>query len=181
MNRILILLALPFLTPPASAAAASNWLKPYPQRQHSAIWHFDFEIQGLQQAQERILAMFKNYGGDLTIPLENLASNEEGTYQQLSYRIPRAGAEKALAKLKKMGAMRSSTQKDDDPLDIKDAQERLKRLRKDLSAQKKALERMSAVLELASEMAAALDAAIWAHEQSKSMVLLNLTLQEPAK
>lgn len=173
-------LSLLFLLAPSSSAA--KWLKPYPQRQYSATWHFDFDIQDLKGVKERILTLFKDYGGELTIPLDNLASNKEGTYQQLSYRIPRQGAEKALAKLKKLGTMKLSTQKDDDDsADYKDASDKLKRLKAEMSAQKEALKRMPAVSEAVSELAEALRASVSAHEKSKDIVLLNMVLQEGVK
>ena len=166
----------------SSAAEPNIWLKPYPQRQYGAFWHFEFEFQDLSNKKDKILSILSKYGGEATIPTSIMANTKAGDYQQISYRIQRKNAQKALSEFDKIGTMKSSSQKDNyDTVAERDAKDRLVRLKTELSANGAALKRMPALSELASEMTQTLQAAVLALGKSENVVLLDLILEEKEK
>jgi hypothetical protein len=111
-----------------------------------------------------------------------MANTKAGDYQQISYRIQRKNAQKALSEFDKIGTMKSSSQKDNyDTVAERDAKDRLVRLKTELSANGAALKRMPALSELASEMAQTLQASVAAQTKSENVVLLDIVLEEKEK
>lgn len=165
--------------PAAQAAApAPYWLKSCPRPELGGIWHVDLRVKDLSKHKGKVYDALKKNGCGLTQPLSNFPSTKDGRHAQLSCRIPRAGAEKALLRLRRLGEVVRLEKREEDPAPSVECSEKLARLKADREAEGAALARVPAVSALVEETEASLEASARAYAASKDVVLLNLALDE---
>ncbi|MFA6030060.1 MAG: hypothetical protein WC969_09415 [Elusimicrobiota bacterium] len=160
------------------AAPAPYWLKSCPRPERGGIWHVELRVQDLPKRTGKVYDALKRNGCDLTQPLANFPLTKDGRHQQLSCRIPRTGAEKALLRLRRLGEVVRLERREEDPAPSVECSEKLARLKADRDAEKLALARAPAVSALVDETAASLEASARAYTENKDILLLNLALDE---
>ncbi len=174
--------ALPRVIAWSNTSSSGFWIKRYPIRSYGAHWHLDLKVRDFKKARKKIIRMFDRAGAQSRLPLESTSERPDFKYQQFSFVISRAKARKALKKLRRMGIVERSTQKDSplaDPTD--EITVKLERLRAEREAGGVILERLRAVKALTDELISHLEASRESFQKSRDAVLFNIVLEEKAK
>jgi hypothetical protein len=169
------LLFLVFSAVPSSA----EWLKPYPVPVYGAHWHVELEVSVFSEARDKALKILKKYDGVPHIPLTNLARGEKLTFQQFSFRLSRKEAKKVFKKLRRLGKVRRSSQKESSLVDYsKEIELKINRLNTEKKAGGEIFNRLVSMREILEELLGRLEASAAGYRSAKDTVLLNIVLEE---
>lgn len=161
---------------------AKFWLKRYPLPSYGAYWRLELLVEDFSKARKSVLKIFKRYGGEPAIPIENSASSEKHRYQQFSFRLPRRGAERVLKKLKRLGAARLLRQVPDPHAETpEEVGLKLARLKAERKASGVILGRVTSIAAMADELIEHLEAVEAAGKTARGRILFNIVIESPAR
>ena len=165
----------------AAVPASAQWLKIYPVPVYGAHWHIDVKVRSFEKARKKTLEILEKYGGTAHIPLENSAGGDTIKYQQFSFRLSRKNADKALKRIKKLGQVRRSDQREASLIDYsEEIGRKIDRLNAERKAGGELFNRLASVREIIEELLASLEASAAGYRSAKETVLLNIVLEETA-
>src|SRR5258706_392568 len=104
---ISFLIFIPLSVSGQSSHADPYWLRAYAVDPYSEYWHVRLKVDNLENAVAKTTSALEKMGGRPAVGIANAASSKEGRYQQLSYQMPAAKAEKALKTIQRMGRIDS--------------------------------------------------------------------------
>jgi hypothetical protein len=158
---------------------ASYWLRLYPLPAYGSIWRMSLAVSDFNKSLPKITAALEKKGGEPVAPLANMAGSRKGKFQQLSYRLPAATAEAALAAVQKLGEV-EELQKNPgfDPAVHAEVEQKLDQLKTESASNADALAKMPSILAAASEIRAHLEQVRAADIAAAGRVLLNLQVRE---
>lgn len=166
----------------ASKPAPGFWLKTYPLPDYGAFWSLRLDVADVAKARDKALSIIRKGGGTFPQPVESFPSSKDPGYQQLSFKIDRARAQKAFDALARLGRTITSTQKDSLPTEHGPELEiKLGKLKAEREIGRETLSRLPSTAALADELIEHLEQARSAEERARGWVLVNLVLEAAPK
>ena len=158
---------------------ASYWMRLYPLPAYGSIWRLSLVVADFKKTLPKITAALAKKGGEPLVPLSNMAGSEKNKFQQLSYRLPAATAEAALAAVQKLGEV-EELQKNPgfDPATHAEVEGNLSQLRGEAGSGAESLAKMPSIQAAVSDIIAHLERVRSADIAAAGRVLLNLQVRE---
>jgi hypothetical protein len=98
-----------------STAAVSLALAQSPVLRWGGIWSLDLEGASAVRLRAKVLDLLIKEKGETTEPLDAFPAAVDGSFAQVSVRIPRAGAERALKGIRRLASVRRLERRDGPP------------------------------------------------------------------
>ncbi len=158
-------------------ARAADWLKTYAASPLKEIWSTELSVRKVDTDGLKAVQAVQKAGGKLTQPLDSFPAS--ATARQMSFRLSREGARRALKSLRRLGRLgepRKSVPPQLTP--VTEVRDKLTLLQRDVVLHAKELAAMPAVSALVDEESVYLRDVIAQCSQKDGEILLNLTVQE---
>lgn len=158
---------------------ARHWLKLYPLRGYGAHWRLELEVHDAAANKATARELFERYGGKSALPPDSTPDGRTSGHAQLSYRISRASADKALRRFRVLGKLVTLVQNENAaPELVAEARAKLEALRADRERGREGLQKLEALRGLGDELVEELERFLSAYEASEDLVLFNVELRE---
>jgi hypothetical protein len=167
---------------PVISEATVDWLRVYPLAPYREFWTVEVDVKDMKRDLPRVMQAIEKNGGQLIVPLQNAAGSAVSATQQLSYRLTRRQGTAALKALGKVGSFPPPLVRPaGELLPVAEIERKIAALSREKESHAQQLSSMPSVSALVDAVLGHLVMAKAVAEKADAEVILNLTLQSPAR
>lgn len=158
------------------------WLRRYTVQTYGHQWHLALTVKDVAKTREKAVDILQKEKGVSTLPLDNMAGGDATPYAQLSFKMSRKDAEKALPKLKKLGQVERLIQREAlEPKMDEEIKIKIDRLKAEKKSGGEILNRLTATAALQDELILTLEKTLADEKAARDRVLFNVVLETGTK
>lgn len=164
----------------AAAADAPFWMRRHEARRYAAHHSLALTVKNTAKGRAAVEKALADSGGVSLVAPENRVGSDKVGYAQWSYALTLAQAEKALKRLRKLGAVtRDERRAEPAPADLEEARLKRERLAAERETAKPYLDRFPSTAAAAQEALDHLTRVVAEDDAAADRLLLNVSLEGP--